>query len=97
MPSLPGWQNRKRQEGQSGPVSTQNHPPANELVDLEEGVQEVHEELRKATITQITLTLLAVLAICYFAKLILVTIFTSILIAFILFWRPGSTSVGSPP
>ena len=84
MPSLPGWQNRRRQEGQSGPVSVQNHPPANELVDLEEGVQEVHEELRKATITQITLTLLAVLAICYFAKLVLVTIFTSILIAFIL-------------
>jgi predicted PurR-regulated permease PerM len=58
--------------------------PAAELLDLEEGVQEVHEELRKATITQITLTTLAVLAICYFAKLVLVTIFTSILIAFIL-------------
>ena len=52
--------------------------------NLEEGVQEVHEELRKATITQITLTILAVLAICYFAKLVLVPIFTSILIAFIL-------------
>jgi len=88
MPSLPGWKSRERQEGQRGPVPVQNHagsaPSAGELIDLEEGVQEVHEELRKATITQITLTLLAVLAICYFAKLVLVTIFTSILIAFIL-------------
>src|SRR6185437_9135732 len=55
-----------------------------ELLDLGEGVQEVHEELRKATITQVTLTILVVLAICYFAKLVLVTICTSILIAFIL-------------
>src|SRR5438270_12305996 len=68
------------------PVENISEPQAvsDELVDLEEGVHEVHEELRKATITQITLTLLAVLAICYFAKLVLVTIFTSILIAFIL-------------
>lgn len=58
--------------------------PADLMDDLEEGMEGVHEELRKATITQITLTLLAVLAICYFAKLVLVTIFTSILIAFIL-------------
>jgi predicted PurR-regulated permease PerM len=58
--------------------------PTAELTDLEEGVQEVHEELRKATIWQITLTLLAILAICYVAKLVLVTLFTSILIAFIL-------------
>lgn len=57
---------------------------AAELEDLGEGVQEVHEELRKATITQIVLTILAVLAVCYFAKLVLVTIFTSILIAYIL-------------
>jgi len=56
-----------------------------ELVEnLEEGVQEVHEELRKATITQTTLTIFALLAICYFAKPVLVTIFTSILVAFIL-------------
>src|SRR6185437_5194001 len=55
-----------------------------ELLDLEEGVQEVHQELRKATTTQVTLTILVVLAICYFAKLVLVTICTSILIAFIL-------------
>jgi predicted PurR-regulated permease PerM len=65
-----------------------NRPTADgqaELVEnLEEGVQEVHDELRKSTITQIVLTLLAVLAICYFAKVVLVTIFTAILIAFIL-------------
>lgn len=58
--------------------------PAEVVEGLEEGVQEVHEELRKATITQITLTLLAALAVCYVAKLVLVTIFTAILIAFIL-------------
>ena len=57
---------------------------AAELEDLGEGVQEVHEELRKATITQIVLTIFVILAICYFAKLVLVTIFTSVLIAFIL-------------
>ena len=68
------------------PVENTSEPQAvsDELVDLEEGVHEVHDELRKATITQITLTLLAILAICYFAKLVLVTIFTSILVAFIL-------------
>jgi predicted PurR-regulated permease PerM len=89
MPSRPSWQKRDSQKEQRGPVPVKNHdsgsaPTANELLDLEEGVQEVHEELRKATISQITLTLLAVLAICYFAKLVLVTIFTSILIAFVL-------------
>lgn len=52
--------------------------------NLEEGVQEVHAELHTATVTQLTLTALAVLAICYFAKLVLVTIFTSVLIAYIL-------------
>ena len=88
MPSAPRSQNRARQERRQGPVSVEDRgdvpQSAGELTDLEEGVQEVHEELRKATIWQITLTLLAVFAICYFAKLVLVTIFTSILIAFIL-------------
>jgi len=85
MASLPKWQERNKREERQGPVPVQNQPAEQtELMDLEEGVQEVHEELRKATISQITLTLLAVLAICYFAKLVLVTIFTSILIAFIL-------------
>src|SRR5438105_12973104 len=45
MPSLPGWKSRERQEGQRGPVPVQNHagsaPSAGELIDLEEGVQEV--------------------------------------------------------
>src|SRR5436305_6534150 len=50
----------------------------------EDGVHEVHAELRRATISQIVLTLLAALAICYFAKVVLVTIFTAVLIAFIL-------------
>jgi len=54
------------------------------LGNIEEGVQEVHEELRRARITQITLALLAILASCFLAKLVLVTIFTSILMAFIL-------------
>jgi predicted PurR-regulated permease PerM len=58
--------------------------PADLVESLEEGVQDVHEELRKATITQVTLTLLAALAVCYVAKIVLVTIFTAILIAFIL-------------
>jgi predicted PurR-regulated permease PerM len=58
--------------------------PAELVESLGEGVQEVHEELRKATVTQITLALLAVLAVCYVAKVVLVTIFASILIAFIL-------------
>ena len=68
------------------PVEQQNDSqvPAELVESLGEGVQEVHEELRKATVTQITLTILAVLAVCYFAKIVLVTIFTSILIAFIL-------------
>jgi predicted PurR-regulated permease PerM len=84
-----GPSDKKGSDEKRGPVpikkemATSQDPNA-ELLDLEEGVQEVHEELRKATITQITLTALAVLAICYFAKLVLVTIFTSILIAFIL-------------
>ena len=70
----------------TGPVAVQptQASQAEMVENLEEGVQEVNEELRKATITQITLTLLALLAICYFAKLVLVTIFTSVLIAFIL-------------
>jgi predicted PurR-regulated permease PerM len=87
VPSLPQWQKRDQQDERQDPVSVENKtgaPQATELMDLEEGVQEVHEELRKATIWQITLTLLAILAICYFAKLLLVTIFTSVLIAFIL-------------
>src|SRR5437588_10999444 len=90
MSSKPlGPSDKKGLDEKKGPVpikkemATSQDPNA-ELLDLEEGVQEVHEELRKATITQITLTTLAVLAICYFAKLVLVTIFTSILIAFIL-------------
>ena len=77
-----------REERAKGPtpVPDDADPQMNsEIVEnLEEGVQEVHEELRKATITQITLTLFALLAICYFAKLVLVTIFTAVLIAFIL-------------
>jgi predicted PurR-regulated permease PerM len=65
---------------------TKNGAPTDaEVVEnLEEGVQDVHDELRKATISQLILTILAGLAICYFAKLVLVTIFTSLLIAFIL-------------
>ncbi len=65
---------------------TKNGTPsdAEAVENLEEGVQEVHDELRRATISQIILTILAALAICYFAKLVLVTIFTSLLIAFIL-------------
>ena len=68
------------------PVKTQADAQvsADSVEGLEEGVQEVHEELRKATITQITLTLLAILAVCYVAKVVLVTILTAILIAFIL-------------
>lgn len=71
----------------AGPISVEQQTDAQLPADLEslgEGVQEVHEELRKATVTQITLTLLAVLAVCYVAKIVLVTIFASILIAFIL-------------
>jgi predicted PurR-regulated permease PerM len=78
----------RAQKPSSGPIPLEPRDDLNastEAVEnLEEGVQEVHEELRKATVTQITLTTLAVLAICYFAKLVLVTIFTSILIAYIL-------------
>jgi len=76
-----------RHQEKKGPTPVENSFAAEtsaELLDLGEGVQEVHEELRKATITQVTLTILVVLAICYFAKLVLVTICTSILIAFIL-------------
>ena len=84
MSSQPHWpKNNVKKDQKNGPVPLQNQ--SDELVgNIEEGVQEVHEELRRATITQITLALLAILAICYFAKLVLVTIFTSILIAFIL-------------
>lgn len=81
------WPKRSEEQKRKGPIPVQNDISAEataELEDLGEGVQEVHEELRKATITQIVLTILVVLAICYFAKLVLVTIFTSILIAFIL-------------
>src|SRR5690348_16830606 len=86
MPPLSRRQDRTRQDRRLVSVEDQaaTPKPGAELLDLEEGVQEVHEELRKATISQVTLTLLAVFAICYFAKLVLVTIFTSILIAFIL-------------
>src|SRR5689334_18454419 len=87
MSSLPNRREPDRLQEGHGPIAVENKDDAQrpaELMDLEEGVLEVHEELRKATITQITLTVLAVLAICYFAKLVLVTIFTSILIAFIL-------------
>ncbi|HWC17797.1 MAG TPA: AI-2E family transporter [Terriglobales bacterium] len=86
MSSKPLWPHAEGPEERKGPTPIQNNreEAATELLDLEEGVQGVHEELRKSTISQITLALLAVLAICYFAKLVLVTIFTSILIAFIL-------------
>jgi predicted PurR-regulated permease PerM len=90
MSSNPLWpSDGKGSDQKKGPVPVKkevasSQDPTAELLDLEEGVQEVHEELRKATITQITLTTFAVLAICYVAKLVLVTIFTSILIAFIL-------------
>src|SRR5690242_2935762 len=87
MSSNPLWTKKGRQEEKKGPTpvrDSEGKDSSVELLDLEEGVQGVHEELRKSTISQITLTLLAVLAICYFAKLVLVTIFTSILIAFIL-------------
>jgi len=81
------WPKGSEQQEKKGPTPVPNDIAAEtaaELEDLGEGVQEVHEELRKATITQIVLTILAVLAVCYFAKLVLVTIFTSILIAYIL-------------
>lgn len=81
------WPKGSEQQEKKGPTPVPDDIAAEtaaELEDLGEGVQEVHEELRKATITQIVLTILAVLAVCYFAKLVLVTIFTSILIAYIL-------------
>jgi predicted PurR-regulated permease PerM len=81
------WPKHSEQREKKGPTAVPDELAAEtaaELEDLGEGVQEVHEELRKATITQIVLTVLVVLAICYFAKLVLVTIFTSVLIAFIL-------------
>jgi predicted PurR-regulated permease PerM len=78
---------KERKTG-AGPSSLKSQPqspsPVEVVENLEDGVQDVHEELRKATITQITLTLIAVLAMCYVAKIVLVTIFTAILIAFIL-------------
>ncbi|HEU5234346.1 MAG TPA: AI-2E family transporter [Terriglobales bacterium] len=86
MSSKSLWPKRSEQQ-LKGPTPVADDVAAEtaaELEDLGEGVQEVHEELRKATITQIVLTILAVLAVCYFAKLVLVTIFTSILIAYIL-------------
>lgn len=90
MSSQPRWpQAKEEKRGKSGPTPLDTSEseaalPQQAVENLEEGVQEVHQELRKATISQITLTILVVLAICYFAKLVLVTIFTSILIAFIL-------------
>lgn len=87
MSSKSLWPKGSEQQEKKGPTPVPNDIAAEtaaELEDLGEGVQEVHEELRKATITQIVLTILAVLAVCYFAKLVLVTIFTSILIAYIL-------------
>jgi predicted PurR-regulated permease PerM len=89
MSAQPLFRDRSEQKNMKrGLTSVENQSDAqtvsDELEDLGVGVHEVHDELRKATITQITLTLLAVLAICYFAKPVLVTIFTSILIAFIL-------------
>ena len=87
MSSQPVWSGDSEKE-KKGPTPVPNqHEDSlpNELVEsFESGVQEVHEQLRKTTITQITLTVLAVLAICYFAKVVLVTIFTAVLIAFIL-------------
>ncbi len=87
MSSKSLWPKGSEQQLKKGPTPVPDDiavETAAELEDLGEGVQEVHEELRKATITQIVLTILAVLAVCYFAKLVLVTIFTSILIAYIL-------------
>lgn len=92
MPAQPLFANwRRKEEKKPGPTPVETGKddagrgvPTELVGNLEEGVQEVHEELRKATVSQLTLTILAVLAICYFAKLVLVTIFTSILIAFIL-------------
>jgi predicted PurR-regulated permease PerM len=87
MSSQPTWPDRPEKQGaKPGPTPVETQPEAlpPETANLEEGVQEVHEELRRATITQITLTLLAVLAMCYVAKIVLVTIFTAVLIAFIL-------------
>ncbi|MBV9075457.1 MAG: AI-2E family transporter [Acidobacteria bacterium] len=91
MPSQPLRKDREQEqanERKAGPTPVSKRTgeeQAPEVVqNLEEGVQEVHEELRKATVTQIILTVLVVLAVCYFAKLVLVTIFTSVLIAFIL-------------
>jgi predicted PurR-regulated permease PerM len=86
MSTLRQWPPRPKQDFKD--AARQQEPTQasqTEMVEtLEEGVQEVHEELRKSTITQITLTIIAVLAICYFAKLVLVTIFTAVLLAFIL-------------
>jgi predicted PurR-regulated permease PerM len=79
-----------RDEPKKGPRVVDPNSPGEQVAtgelvqNLEEGVQEVHDELRKSTISQVILTIFAVLAICYFAKLVLVTIFTSILIAYIL-------------
>jgi predicted PurR-regulated permease PerM len=85
-PQLPVGSEHEKRAKRPSPIPDDADSQTNsEIVEnLEEGVQEVHEELRKATITQITLTMFALLAICYFAKLVLVTIFTAILIAFIL-------------
>ena len=88
MSSQPAWPEKgeKQNTGKPGPTPVESQPeaPPPEIANLEEGVHEVHEQLRKATITQITLTLLAILAMCYVAKIVLVTIFTAVLIAFIL-------------
>ncbi len=85
--SKPLWPKGSGQQERKGPTPVPDDIAAETAAELEglgEGVQEVHEELRRSTITQIVLTILAVLAVCYFAKLVLVTIFTSILIAYIL-------------
>ena len=84
MSSRPQSPSKSEVLNRKGPVPVlPTQASQSEMVEnLEEGVQEVHEELRKATISQITLIILAVLAICYFAKLVLVTIFASVLIAF---------------
>jgi predicted PurR-regulated permease PerM len=78
----------EKESRKTGPIPIKDEAEASvptELVEnLEEGVQDVHEELRKATITQITLTLLAALAVCYVAKIVLVTIFAAVLVAFML-------------
>jgi predicted PurR-regulated permease PerM len=45
---------------------------------------EVHASIRQASVAQVIIAVAVVLAICYLAKLVLVTIFMSVLLAFIL-------------